>query len=93
MQLYQIIIKMIIIMNFLIYFCIVDENLPRDCRDILWAGKTESKVYTIYPLGDGEVEVYCDQDTYPGGWTVHCDIMGDGTTRTVDNSDRGQLGP
>ncbi|XP_056001671.1 fibrinogen C domain-containing protein 1-A-like [Ostrea edulis] len=43
---------------------------PHDCQDILWAGYSESKVYTIYPQGSGRLEVFCDQHTDGGGWTV-----------------------
>lgn len=46
------------------------ERFPRDCQDILWEGFTESKVYQIYPQGSGELDVFCDQHTDGGGWTV-----------------------
>ncbi|XP_062607006.1 ficolin-1-A-like [Saccostrea cucullata] len=46
------------------------ENFPRDCQDVLWEGYMESKVYTIYPQGGGQLEVFCDQHTDGGGWTV-----------------------
>ncbi|XP_056001687.1 fibrinogen C domain-containing protein 1-B-like [Ostrea edulis] len=57
--------------NFSILDCAEElENFPKDCQDILWAGNTESKVYIIYPLGSGDLEVFCDQHTDGGGWTV-----------------------
>ncbi|XP_056001686.1 techylectin-5A-like [Ostrea edulis] len=46
------------------------KNFPKDCQDVLWAGNTKSKVYTIRPHGGGDLEVFCDQHTDRGGWTV-----------------------
>ncbi|XP_062575996.1 fibrinogen C domain-containing protein 1-A-like [Saccostrea cucullata] len=46
------------------------EFFPRDCQDILWSGYSESGVYTIYPQGSGQLDVFCDQKTDGGGWTV-----------------------
>lgn len=46
------------------------ERFPRDCQDILREGCSESKVYKIYPQGSGELDVFCDQHTDGGGWTV-----------------------
>ncbi|XP_061186908.1 ryncolin-4-like [Saccostrea echinata] len=43
---------------------------PRDCYDILLTGNRESKVYTIYPKEGSRFQVYCDQETDGGGWTV-----------------------
>lgn len=53
-------------------FVLLVERFPRDCQDILWEGYSESKVYKIYPQGSGELDVFCDQHTDGGGWTV-CD--------------------
>nr|XP_022296409.1 techylectin-5A-like isoform X2 [Crassostrea virginica] len=46
------------------------EQFPKDCQDVLWEGNTDSKVYQIYPQGSGELDVFCDQHTDGGGWTV-----------------------
>eukprot|EP00105_Crassostrea_gigas_P023117 XP_011442851.1 PREDICTED: fibrinogen C domain-containing protein 1 [Crassostrea gigas] len=44
---------------------------PKDCADLLAAGKNESKVYSIYP-GEGHTptKIYCDMADEGGGWTV-----------------------
>ena len=46
--------------------------LPKSCLDIRCKGVTDSGVYAIYPTGNqhGPLEVYCDQKTDGGGWTV-----------------------
>jgi len=42
-----------------------------DCREALLAGNKTSGVYTISPLNDeDEFDVFCDQETQGGGWTV-----------------------
>lgn len=47
------------------------ETTVQDCKELLDVGKTESGVYKIYPDGFSEgVDVYCDQLTDGGGWTV-----------------------
>ncbi|KAK4328623.1 hypothetical protein Pmani_000975 [Petrolisthes manimaculis] len=47
------------------------ERLPKDCLDLLLSGHTQDRVYTIYPTGSGVgVEVWCDQGSDGGGWTV-----------------------
>ena len=50
--------------------CLLVEQFPKDCQDVLWEGNTDSKVYQIYPQGSGELDVFCDQHTDGGGWTV-----------------------
>ncbi|KAL1281567.1 hypothetical protein QQF64_000370 [Cirrhinus molitorella] len=49
--------------------------MPFDCSDIYKSGQTFSGIYTIYPVGDDPVWVYChmisdDKDENKGGWTV-----------------------
>ncbi|XP_071520647.1 fibrinogen C domain-containing protein 1-A-like [Panulirus ornatus] len=46
------------------------NSLPKDCLDVLTAGRTQDGVYTIYPSGVVGVEVWCDQTSAGGGWTV-----------------------
>ncbi|KAF6019157.1 hypothetical protein EB796_022525 [Bugula neritina] len=45
---------------------------PTSCLDLLCNGKNESGVYTIYPTGNAAdpIDVFCDQETDGGGWTV-----------------------
>jgi len=42
----------------------------RDCADVFKAGETISGVYTINPDNGDSFDVYCDQKTTGGGWTV-----------------------
>ena len=42
----------------------------RDCADLYNCGQTASGVYTIQPDGQPSFDVYCDQITAGGGWTV-----------------------
>lgn len=41
-----------------------------DCYDYLLAGQKKSGVYTINPDGQQKFNVFCDQSTQGGGWTV-----------------------
>lgn len=41
-----------------------------NCAELYKDGKTTSGVYTIDPDGLGAFNVYCDQNTTGGGWTV-----------------------
>ncbi|XP_061195431.1 fibrinogen C domain-containing protein 1-like [Saccostrea echinata] len=45
-------------------------QIPRDCQDYLWEGYRENRLYTIYPQKSGRLDVFCDQLTDGGGWTV-----------------------
>lgn len=51
-----------------------DKDLPhnKNCAELYKSGKTVSGVYTINPDGSsaGAFDVYCDQKTSGGGWTV-----------------------
>jgi len=42
----------------------------RNCAEVYKSGKRTSGVYKIDPDGLGEFEVFCDQTTAGGGWTV-----------------------
>ncbi|XP_068720489.1 angiopoietin-related protein 7-like [Montipora capricornis] len=42
----------------------------KNCADVYNSGEKISGVYKIDPDGLGEFEVYCDQKTAGGGWTV-----------------------
>ncbi|KAL9985725.1 hypothetical protein ACROYT_G008163 [Oculina patagonica] len=45
-------------------------NTPKSCAELYKSGKTTSGVYTIDPDGSGAFDVFCDQATAGGGWTV-----------------------
>ena len=42
----------------------------KNCAELYKAGKRISGVYTINPDNVGAFDVYCDQKTAGGGWTV-----------------------
>ncbi len=42
----------------------------KSCAELYNSGKTTSGVYTIDPDGSGAFDVFCDQTTEGGGWTV-----------------------
>ncbi|XP_062602092.1 ficolin-1-A-like [Saccostrea cucullata] len=47
-----------------------NTSYPQGCQDLLLQGHTECKVYTISPNNGSRFEVFCDQETDGGGWTV-----------------------
>ena len=42
----------------------------KNCAELYKSGKRNSGVYTINPDGLGAFDVFCDQTTAGGGWTV-----------------------
>ena len=42
----------------------------KDCADLYKSGERNSGVYTINPKGASTFDVFCDQTTAGGGWTV-----------------------
>jgi len=42
----------------------------KNCAELYKAGQRLSAVYTINPDNSGAFDVYCDQTTAGGGWTV-----------------------
>ncbi|XP_078358216.1 ryncolin-1-like [Oculina patagonica] len=48
----------------------VCHDTPRSCAELYKSGKRCSGVYTIDPDGSGAFNVFCDQTTAGGGWTV-----------------------
>ena len=50
------------------YYPFTDYN--RNCAELYKSGSKISGVYTIDPDGSGPFDVYCDQTTARGGWTV-----------------------
>jgi len=42
----------------------------KNCAELYEAGKRTSGVYKMDPDGTGVFDVYCDQTTAGGGWTV-----------------------
>ena len=53
------------IVNFVIFFLI-----GKNCAELYKSGQRTSGVYTIDPDGSGTFDVFCDQTTAGGGWTV-----------------------
>ena len=52
--------------TFSLFFSAVNKN----CAEVYKSGDKISGVYKIDPDGLGEFEVFCDQTTAGGGWTV-----------------------
>ena len=50
------------------YFSII--SVYKNCAEVYKSGAKISGVYKIDPDGKGEFEVFCDQKTAGGGWTV-----------------------
>ncbi|XP_048590550.1 ficolin-2-like [Nematostella vectensis] len=46
------------------------ERVNENCATILSRGSNTSGVYTVDPDGKGAFQVFCDQETSGGGWTV-----------------------
>ncbi|KAL9975461.1 hypothetical protein ACROYT_G012622 [Oculina patagonica] len=46
------------------------DKVYKNCADVYKAGKRISGVYTIDPDNAGAFDVFCDQTTAGGGWTV-----------------------
>ncbi|PFX17476.1 Fibroleukin [Stylophora pistillata] len=47
-----------------------ESGIAKNCAELYKCGQTISDVYTIDPDGSGAFNVYCDQTTADGGWTV-----------------------
>ena len=54
------------------YCATVNAEYPKSCLDLLCLGNTATGVYAIYPIGTSQYtfDVYCDQETDGGGYTV-----------------------
>ena len=63
-------IYLFIIVTFLIQVTLHHVIVYKNCADLYKSGSKISGVYKIDPDGLGEFEVYCDQKTAGGGWTV-----------------------
>ena len=46
------------------------STVVKDCAELYKSGQQNSGVYTINPDGLGAFDVFCDQTTAGGGWTV-----------------------
>ncbi|PFX16630.1 fibroleukin-like [Stylophora pistillata] len=46
------------------------KSIAKNCAELYRCGQTISGIYTIDPDGSGAFDVYCDQTTAGGGWTV-----------------------
>jgi len=45
-------------------------TVRKDCAELYKSGQRTSGVYTIDPDGSGAFDIFCDQTTAGGGWTV-----------------------
>ena len=50
--------------------CLNLDSEAKNCAELFKSGKSTSGVYAIDPDGSGAFDVYCDQTTAGGGWTV-----------------------
>lgn len=50
--------------------CIVRFLVYKSCAEVYRTGHKSSGVYKVDPDGLGETDVFCDQNTAGGGWTV-----------------------
>ena len=46
------------------------STVKKNCTELSKSGQKISRVYTIDPDGSGTFNVFCDQTTSGGGWTV-----------------------
>ncbi|XP_078355420.1 ryncolin-1-like [Oculina patagonica] len=62
------------LLQYLIIFVIIDftifSSTAQNCAELYKSGQRISGVYTIDPDGSGAFDVFCDQTTAGGGWTV-----------------------
>ena len=52
------------------YRVVISLSVYKNCAEVYESGDKISGVYKIDPDGLGEFEVFCDQKTAGGGWTV-----------------------
>ena len=50
--------------------CLSFFSVYKNCAELYQSGRKISGVYTIDPDGSGPFDVFCDQTTAGGGWTV-----------------------
>ena len=65
---------------------------PGNCFDIFERGST-SGIFTIYPFDGSDedflpIEVFCDMETFGGGWTVSIDFDLKGNVPSLINASR-----
>ena len=51
-------------------FLLLFSNFSENCAELFKSGERISGVYTVDPDGSGPFDVFCDQTTAGGGWTV-----------------------
>ena len=56
--------------TFLFFFFFFFLTEAKNCAELYKSGRRVSGVYPIDPDGSGAFNVYCDQTTAGGGWTV-----------------------
>jgi len=55
---------------YFLLFIITVFPIGKNCAELYKSGQRISGVYTIDPDGSGAFDVFCDQTTAGGGWTV-----------------------